>query len=504
MAEQIVEPVQNVAEEWRVIKDYPNYEVSSLGRLRRNGSKISTGVKSIDGYLNIRLTKDKITKTFRLHRVVAVAFIPNPNNKPQVNHLGAKDDSRVCMLEWVTAQENSLHGAKKNRLNKNNQVISVAKIDKETNEIIKIYKSIIDIENDGYNYAFVRKCINGKNHTHLGYKWKKHNTGNNVDDNNDSNYNNTNLEDEIWKSLKDSIYEEINKFTNYEVSNYGRVKGFKRTLLKPNKTSGIATIQLKENKNIKSVKVYRLVLMGFNIAKPDVSMNEVDHINSINTDNRLVNLQWANRKIQFDNPNTKRKKIMKIKYVKDGVETIYAFGISALSKELKISQQVIYKYIVLKKEYNGYLFEMLDEEQETINTRKRNKLLNVDKTNIKTRKAHKIKVIYNNNETIYDTIKEACLKTNVHYEKIKKYILSGEILNGYKFEVFDTESAYKTKHDMIKKTYEIKLIYNNEEQIYKCIQKLSKEKHIAFNTVLKYAKSGKEYKGYRFEILNDK
>ena len=183
----MADTVQNaeIVEEWRVINDYPNYEVSNMGRVRRNGEKIFKGSKAKDGYIKICLTNNGQHKTFFVHRLVAEAFIPNPENKPQVNHLGAKDDNRLCMLEWATAEENSLHGAKKNRMNKHNQVISVAKINKKTNEIIKIYKSIIDIENDGYTYRKVYKCIKGENHTHLGFRWKQH-----IIENNNTNINN--------------------------------------------------------------------------------------------------------------------------------------------------------------------------------------------------------------------------------------------------------------------------------------------------------------------------
>lgn len=418
-------------EEWRFIKDYPKYEVSNLGRIRRNGTTIFTGSKDIAGYIRICLTNNEKNRKFNVHRLVAEAFIPNPENKPQVNHLGAKDDNRVCMLEWATAQENSLHGAKKNIMHKNNKVISIEKIDKDTNKIIKIYSSVVDIEKDGYTYDKVMLCTKGINHTHLGFKWRNKNEINKN--------NNKILEGEIWKSLKDSIYEEINKFTNYEVSNYGRVKGFKGKLLKPNKTTGIYIVQLTDKSQVKYMRVHRLVLMGFNIVKPEASMNEVDHINSINTDNRLENLRWANREVQCDNPNTKIKKIMKIKYIKDGVETIYTKGIRLLSKEINISREVIYKYIVLKKEYNGYLFEMLDEEQETRNTRKRNELLNINANDIKTQKIFKVKVTYNNEYKIYNSINDTCKNTDTTYPTIRKYAKSGEEYKGYRFEIINDE-----------------------------------------------------------------
>ena len=69
------------------------------------------------GYIRVALTKDRVTKEFLLHRLVAQQFIPNPENLPQVNHInGVKADNRVANLEWVSAKENKQH-AYRNNLN---------------------------------------------------------------------------------------------------------------------------------------------------------------------------------------------------------------------------------------------------------------------------------------------------------------------------------------------------------------------------------------------------
>lgn len=63
-----------------------------------------------DGYLQVGLYKSGKCKYYRVHRLVAVAFLDNPTNKPMVNHKNSvRDDNRVCNLEWVTCQENNLH-----------------------------------------------------------------------------------------------------------------------------------------------------------------------------------------------------------------------------------------------------------------------------------------------------------------------------------------------------------------------------------------------------------
>ncbi len=113
-------------EEWKVVPGYDGrYEVSSLGRIRsyanarwgnRPNAKIMK-VKQIPvGYLQVNLCKPKgggKAVSGLIHRLVAEAFIPNPDNLPVVNHKdGNKTNNRADNLEWVTASENSFHAVR--------------------------------------------------------------------------------------------------------------------------------------------------------------------------------------------------------------------------------------------------------------------------------------------------------------------------------------------------------------------------------------------------------
>lgn len=86
-----------------------HYSISSDGRLRNDLSgRIIKPVYDKKGYVRYRLMSAK--RTIKLHRVTAMAFIPNPDNLPQVNHInGIRSDNRVENLEWVTNLQNSLH-----------------------------------------------------------------------------------------------------------------------------------------------------------------------------------------------------------------------------------------------------------------------------------------------------------------------------------------------------------------------------------------------------------
>ena len=100
---------------WKDIAGYKNYKISSFGRVKSlnfNGSKKQKILVPycVNEYLRIRLFENKKQKSFGVHRLVAMAFIPNPDSKPEVNHIdGDKKNNKVNNLEWVTSSENVQH-----------------------------------------------------------------------------------------------------------------------------------------------------------------------------------------------------------------------------------------------------------------------------------------------------------------------------------------------------------------------------------------------------------
>jgi hypothetical protein len=94
---------------WKKIKDYENYEINELGQVRRD-NKILKEFSHTNNYLFVTLCKKGKARSFRIHRLLAEAFIPNPENKAFVNHKdGNRRNNTLSNLEWVTSSENNLH-----------------------------------------------------------------------------------------------------------------------------------------------------------------------------------------------------------------------------------------------------------------------------------------------------------------------------------------------------------------------------------------------------------
>jgi hypothetical protein len=351
--ENVVENVL-VIEEWRKIDGYDNYEVSSLGRVRNvkknKKEKILKGSPDCAGYIRVGLCNEIHQKSLKVHILVGKAFHPNPENKKEINHLGAKDDNRACMLEWATHQENCSHATK--NITKYKKT-AVHKINIETNEIVKTYNTISDAKKDGFSQSMISACLLGKYKTHKGFIWKRVTVKPIISTDN--------LEGEIWYELKDSIYDECKIFKNYKVSNFGRVKGYKDKLIVPNTSSGRSVIQLIQGKITKYMKVHRMVLMASNTPNLE-NKPEVDHIDSNPMNHRLDNLRWATKEDQRNNINTKIKLVINVKVIniETKEEKIY-HGINKLANEIGSSSVTIIKYAKSGKTYKGYKFKIISK-----------------------------------------------------------------------------------------------------------------------------------------------
>lgn len=182
--------MRDMKEIWKPIINYEEkYEISNLGNVKslpkRNGHRLSKEMilksnKRPNGYYVVCLSKDKKTKNYYIHRLVAQAFISNPQNYKEVNHKdGNKQNNNVDNLEWCSRKQNIDH-ALKNGLRimpKGEQVYNARKVYQYAldGKLIKIWKCVADIARE-FNISasnIICCCLNKpKYKTSHGYIWK--------------------------------------------------------------------------------------------------------------------------------------------------------------------------------------------------------------------------------------------------------------------------------------------------------------------------------------------
>lgn len=187
--------------EWKPIVGFESeYLVSNDGQIFSfHQNRILMGKLSRQGYMRVCLCKNGFHKNEAIHRIVAKAFIPNPDNKPTVNHINEiKTDNRVENLEWATVAEQNVHGTRiaravahtdwKMRSTKIDYFAVAAKHDYQ-NQTKKQMKAVLQCDKDGVFIArfdslamaarsmgikpsHICCCLKGRRKSCGGYLWK--------------------------------------------------------------------------------------------------------------------------------------------------------------------------------------------------------------------------------------------------------------------------------------------------------------------------------------------
>lgn len=157
-------------EEWKTIEGYEDYQVSNLGRvksLKYKTEKILTPRqnKIKGGYLYVILCRDGETKAFQIHRLVAMAFMPNPEDFIlEINHIDRNpENNSLDNLEWCTRQKNVEHSSNK----------VVHQYDTSGNYIQSFESAKIAGETTSIDPSAISKVCLGKRKTAGGYVWKR-------------------------------------------------------------------------------------------------------------------------------------------------------------------------------------------------------------------------------------------------------------------------------------------------------------------------------------------
>lgn len=185
---QIFTEEELATEVWKDIVGYEGlYKVSNLGRVKsldrivthKNGRKRLFKGKLITPFKNeyfmVVLSKNGKKSSSNIHRLVAQAFIPNPNNLPEVNHIDEnKSNNKVSNLEWCTSKYNINYGTRNERTAEAHNK-PVVMYDKKGNKL-KEFKSTMNASNylnKQYAYNHINECCRGERKSAYGYVWKR-------------------------------------------------------------------------------------------------------------------------------------------------------------------------------------------------------------------------------------------------------------------------------------------------------------------------------------------
>lgn len=341
-------------EVWKDIDGYENYKVSSFGNVKNSKTGRILKPYNRGGYYCVGLCKNSKLLTFNIHRLVAKTFIPNLENKQQVNHKDKNSlNNKLDNLEWCSNKENCIHrsnGVKQTT----NQNLEVYRLDLNTNEILEKYSSIEEaakwvVEKNLLNKinsarCCISSCIREVTNSSFGFKWRK--------------VEQTNLEDEEWREI--ILNSLMDKAEGYYVSSLGRFKNKKGVIMKEYKPHHSGYIYLRVN--IQKYALHRLVAQTF---IPNLENKPfVNHIDGNKTNNSVLNLEWCtcsennlhNHKIgltnghkrkiiQYDLEMNKLKQFNTIKDASNELNICYSSIKAVLYKKQNTTGGFIWKYL---------------------------------------------------------------------------------------------------------------------------------------------------------------
>ena len=331
--------MQQKEEIFKNIENFPRYYISNLGNVKSVKTNRLLKIQKSSGYSTVGLTNNKKNYGFLIHRLVAKAFIPNPENKLTVNHINHDTfDNRVENLEWSTQKEQNEHNYNtETEKRQTNRARSVVCFDKLTNEKIQEFRSLSDASNwlnVKSNSNNVESCLAGirgslnNDWVCKGYIWKY------------NDLENKDLDGEVWKEIPEEFA--CGK-KNYWISNKGRFKNNRGKIIETKNHNKYTSISFRNGKNMITQQLHRVVAFLF-IDKVE-GKNFVNHIDGNKDNNCSDNLEWVtkseNTKHAHDNGLIKKNSRKVNQYDKEGNFISHFESIKEAGIKLKLDKSSI-------------------------------------------------------------------------------------------------------------------------------------------------------------------
>lgn len=390
---------------------FSNYEISDEGDVRNKKTKYIFKRRTPPKYIYIRVVlKHDSGKSSnqRVHRLVAHAFISNPENKLFVDHVNRnKHDNKITNLRWVTAKENNKN---RNKFTLTNSFRAIYQLDMSEN-IVKKWNSITEAaKNIGTSTGALSAVCKGKRLSSKGFKWKyvPHEI----------------IKGEIWK-----VWE------NIKISNHGRIKHENGRITYGSNQNGYKKV----TSNKKIIQIHQLVALKF---IPNLENKPyINHIDGGKTNNHISNLEWCTVKENNEHAiktglRKARKCGRKIVLCDKNKNPIKLYStIKAAGKDTNIPYAYISECCTKNKLCNGLFFRYKKYDEIIKND------LNIKipkRTTTGKRKKVQSTNISTGSQQIFQSIADAVRSLNLYSSNISK-VCKGKIsqTGGYKFIYMD-------------------------------------------------------------------
>lgn len=428
-------------EEWRQITDYPNYQVSNLGRVKNQTTQKVHTPAIRNGYHAVSLPNEIGNKMMQVHRLVSMAFLPNPENKLTVNHKDHdKLNNHLDNLEWATMSEQNAHKRKGTNYSHGK---TIWRLDKETRKRLEKYDSVPKamqwVIDNGYSQTCIFSPGNisaaalNKHEYAFGFKWEYET--------------NQELQNEEWREIPPEF---VNGNSGYFVSNKGRFRNGVIIKEGSSHASGYLYVSFKDKK----YALHRLIAQTF-IPNPE-NKSYVNHKDGNKENACLDNLEWSTpTENQLHAVEIGSKTCRAVTQYDTQMNKLQEFpSAKAAAKALHITNTRVILSCIKKIKYHvdGFVFRYADEIAEPPSVRKA--VVQYD--------------LYMNKIREFETLQEASKELNINPNSIYLCCTNKQPMTGhYVFKYLDDAILYTPTDTPLKKYNEIKKVVQYDLQMNK-------------------------------------